>query len=48
MGVIEAALPDHPCVLELTTRLLHDGEAIEESTLPIYVGERGQLEAAFG
>jgi len=47
IGVIEAALPDHPCVLELTTRLLHGGEVAEESTLPIYVGERGPLEAAF-
>jgi len=48
IGVIEAALPDHPCALELTTRLLSSSEVIEESTLPIYVGERGQLEAAFG
>ena len=47
LGVIEAALPDHPCALELTTRLLHGGDVIEASTLPIYVGERGQLEAAF-
>ena len=47
LGVIEAALPDHPCVLELTTRLLHDGKTVEESTLPIYVGQRGPLEAAF-
>jgi len=46
-GVIEAALPDHPCVLELTTRLLLGNDVIEESALPIYVGERGQLEAAF-
>ncbi len=48
LGVIEAALPEHACVLELTTRLLADGEVIEESTMPVYVGERGQLEAAFG
>ena len=46
--MIEATLPDHPCVLELTTRLLHNGETVEESTIPIYVGERGQLETAFG
>lgn len=48
LGVIEAALPDHPCVLELTTRLLSGSEVIEESTMPVYVGDRGQLEAAFG
>lgn len=48
VGVIEAALPDHPCVLELKTQLLKDGEIVEESTLPVYVGERGPLEAAFG
>jgi len=47
VGVIEAALPDHPCVLELTAKLLLDGEVIEETTLPVYVGERGPLEAAF-
>lgn len=47
LGVIEAALPEHPCVLELTTRLLSGSEVIEESTLPVYVGERGPLEAAF-
>lgn len=48
VGVIEAALPDRACVLELTTRLLADGKVIEESTMPVYVGERGPLEAAFG
>jgi len=47
VGVIEAALPAQPCVLELTTRLLCGSEIIEESTLPVYVGERGPLEAAF-
>lgn len=48
VGVIEATLPEHACVLELTTRLLADGEVIEESTMPVYVGVRGPLEAAFG
>ena len=46
-GVIEAVLPDRPCVLELTTRLLRGHDVIEESTMPVYVGERGPLEAAF-
>lgn len=47
IGVLEAALPDHPCVLEMTTRLLDHDKIIEESTTPVYVGERGPLEAAF-
>lgn len=47
LGVLETALPDHPCVLEFTTRLLHNGNIVEENMIPIYVGERGQLEAAF-
>ena len=47
VGVLEAALPPHACVLTLSCRLLHDGKPLEESTLPVYVGERGPLEAAF-
>ena len=46
-GLLEAALPDAPCVLELVTRLYADDEVLEESTMPVYVGERGALEAAF-
>jgi len=46
-GVIEAALPDHPCVLTLHCALMRSKEVLEQSTLPIYVGERGPLEAAF-
>lgn len=47
IGVIEAALPDGPCVLTLRCALLRGGETIEESMLPVYVGDRGPLEAAF-
>ena len=47
IGVIEAQLPDHPCVLTLRCMLLRGGEVIEESVLPVYVGERGPLEAVF-
>lgn len=47
LGLIEAQLPDTPGVLELITRLYADGELIEESTMPVYIGERGPLEAAF-
>lgn len=46
-GLLEAALPDTPCVLELVTRLYADEEILEESTMPVYVGARGALEAAF-
>ena len=44
---IEAALPDAPCVLTLHTRLLRGETAVEESAIPVYVGERGPLEVAF-
>ncbi|MBQ2947966.1 MAG: hypothetical protein IJD94_03215 [Clostridia bacterium] len=49
IGVLEAALPEKPCVLMLTTRLVAgDGRRIlEESAMPVYVGSRGPLEAAF-
>lgn len=47
LGLIEAALPDQPCVLTLHTRLLRGEEIAEESAIPVYVGERGPLEAAF-
>ena len=47
IGVIEARLPDHPCVLTLRCMLLRGGETLEENILPVYVGERGPLEAAF-
>lgn len=46
-GVIEAQLPQRACVLTLACRLMRDGEVIEESSMPVYVGERGPLEAAF-
>jgi len=47
LGVIEAQLPDKTCVLSLRLTLVRDGETIEECVLPVYVGERGPLEAAF-
>ena len=48
VGVLEALLPERPCVLTLTCRLMCDGDTLEEHALPVYVGERGPLEAAFG
>ena len=46
-GLLEAELPDAPCVLTLSTRLLAGDTVLEQSALPVYVGERGPLEAAF-
>ena len=46
-GLLEAALPDTPCVLTLRTRLLRGDAGVEESAIPVYVGERGPLQAAF-
>lgn len=47
VGVIEATLPDTACVLTLTCRLMDGHTVLEENSLPIYVGLRGPLEAAF-
>lgn len=47
IGVLSAVLPDHPCVLTLTCRLMAGEETLETHALPVYVGERGPLEAAF-
>lgn len=47
IGVIDAVLPDEACVLTLTCRLMDGDTLLEESSLPIYVGLRGPLEAAF-
>lgn len=47
VGVIDAMLPGDPCVLTLTCRILSGDDVLEENTLPVYVGLRGPLEAAF-
>lgn len=47
IGILEAQLPDRACVLTLTTRMILDDRILEESSIPVYVGERGPLEAAF-
>ena len=46
LTLLETVLPDHACVLEITARLWDGETIIEESTLPVYVGGRGVLEAA--
>ena len=47
LGVIEYALGDAPCVLTLSCMISRAGDVLEQSSLPVYVGERGPLEAAF-
>lgn len=47
LGIIKARLPDHACALTLRTRLLRSGAVVEMQEIPVYVGERGPLEAAF-
>lgn len=47
LGLIEAQLPDCACVLTLVTQLRRGDEILEQSALPVYVGRRGPLEAAF-
>lgn len=47
VSVIETQLPEKACVLSLICQLIRHEEIIEESSLPVYVGEMGPLEAAF-
>lgn len=47
VGVVEARLGDQPCVLTLRCALTRGEDVLEESVMPIYVGDRGPLEAAF-
>ena len=47
VGVIEAQLPEKACVLSLVCRLMQGNTVMEESSLPVYVGELGPLEGAF-
>lgn len=47
VGIIEAQLPEEGCVLTLRTRLKRSGAVVESQELPVYVGLRGPLEAAF-
>lgn len=47
LGTISAILPESSCVLQLTTCIQCGGTTLEQSVLPVYVGTRGMLEAAF-
>ena len=47
VGVMDALLPDDACVLTLVSELLRSGSVVRRSEIPVYVGLRGPLEAAF-
>ena len=47
IGLLTCALPNEACVLTLCASLSKGGETIEQSQIPVYVGVKGMLEAAF-
>ena len=46
-GLLTCILPSEACVLTLCASLSKGGEIIEQSQIPVYVGVKGMLEAAF-
>ena len=47
IGLLTCALPNEACVLTLCASLSKGDEIIEQSQIPVYVGVKGMLEAAF-
>mgnify|MGYP004502365573 FL=1 len=47
IGLLTCALPNEACVLTLCASLSKGGETIEQNQIPVYVGVKGMLEAAF-
>ena len=47
IGILECALPNNACVLTLCASLSKGAEIIEQNQIPVYVGVKGMLEAAF-
>ena len=47
IGLLTCILPSEACVLTLCASLSKGGEIIEQSQIPVYVGVKGMLEAAF-
>ncbi len=47
IGLLTCALPSEACVLTLCASLSKGGETIEQNQIPVYVGVKGMLEAAF-
>ena len=47
IGLLACTLPNEACVLTLCASLSKGGETIEQNQIPVYVGVKGMLEAAF-
>ena len=47
IGLLECALPRSVCVLTLFASLSCGNQVMEQNQIPVYVGEKGMLEAAF-
>ena len=47
IGLLTCILPSEACALTLCARLSKGSEIIEQSQIPVYVGVKGMLEAAF-
>ena len=47
IGLLTCILPSEACVLTLCASLSKGGEIIEQSQIPVCVGVKGMLEAAF-
>ena len=47
IGLLTCTLPNEACVLTLFAALAKGSETIEQSQIPVYVGVKGMLEAAF-
>ena len=47
IGLLTCTLPSEACVLTLCAALTKGSEIIEQSQIPVYVGVKGMLEAAF-
>lgn len=47
IGLLECTLPHSVCVLTLFASLSRGNQVMEQNQIPVYVGEKGMLEAAF-
>lgn len=47
IGLLECTLPRSVCVLTLFASLSRGNQVMEQNQIPVYVGEKGMLEAAF-
>ena len=47
IGLLECTLPHSVCVLTLFASLSRGNQVMEQNQIPVYVGKKGMLEAAF-